>query len=473
MAEEQDQVDNPSLYYQGMAMVWQMFTDLMGGTFAMREAGERWLPREEKEEDRAYKNRVKRSVLFNALKNTIKRLTSKPFSKAVTQKGTLPEPLQEVVNDVDRTGLSMHDFARQLLEAGIEQGITHVLIDFPKTIVEGEKPLSLGEEREQGARPILIHVKAPQLLGWQTERKNDGSQRLKQVRIHEKRVEQKGAYGEQEVEYVRVFTTTKWELWRRDPESEEWAIEENGTHTFGEVPLVTFYVNQTGFLTGEPPLEDLAHLNIAHWDSSSDQRQILSFSRMPLLFGAGFSDEQVEGGITVGPRRIIHTENEQAKLEYVEHTGAAIEAGERDLNDLEERMEVLGLQPFIQRSSASTATGKVIDETKTETEIQAWIRALETVLVGLVEASGIWIGITKLPTDFGFDINNDFGISQRVSTDLDILLKMVMAGKLSHKTFLQEVKRRGLVMDTVDPEVEIEDISREVPGLEEEEEIEA
>src|SRR6185295_4553940 len=99
--------------------------------------------------------------------------------------------------------------------------------------------------------------------------------------------------------------------------------------------LAPVYLNRTGFMTGEPPLEELADLNVAHWQSSSDQRNILTVARVPILFGTGIEgNEKLE----IGASSMIRTSDPNAKLTYVEHTGAAIGAGERDLERLEFQM---------------------------------------------------------------------------------------------------------------------------------------
>jgi hypothetical protein len=457
MMQKQDQIDATSSYYDDMCNLWQMIQDLLGGTESMRRAGEKWTPREERESKTAYNQRVLRTTLFNGMRNAVRRAVTKPFSRPVTYRefDKLDPRLQNVLDDVDRTGCSMHDFSRKVFENGVKFGVTYVLVDFPK--FNQEQPLTLKEERQLGARPILIHVTPPQLLGWRTERRMDGSTVLTEVRIHETRCEPIGKYTDAEVEYVRYFSQTEWQLWRKDPATDKWEVIEEGTHTFGEVPLFAFYTNQTGFMTGDPPFEDLAFLNVAHWNSSSQQELILSFSRMPLMFARGFSQEQIDDGIEIGPRRLIHTENERGELKYVEHTGAAIEAGERDLSKREEQMEVLGMQPFIQRSNSSTATGKIIDEGKNDSEAQSWVREQESFIYVIMLAVARWLGIRELPRDFAADINNDFGISERNAEDIASLLKMVLAGLISHKTFLEEVKRRNLIGELVDIDQEIEE----------------
>ena len=105
-----------------------------------------------------------------------------------------------------------------------------------------------------------------------------------------------------------------------------------------------------------PPLMDLAWMNLAHWQSYSDQRSILRFVRIALLFVAGLDDEEMEKPITIGANRTFRSKNPNAKMEYVEHTGKGVEAGQEDLNKIEGRMQTLGLRPYTSRPGTVTAT---------------------------------------------------------------------------------------------------------------------
>jgi len=208
----------------------------------------------------------------------------------------------------------------------------------------------------------------------------------------------------------------------------------------------------------------LAWLNLAHWQSMSDQRNILRFARVGLLFAAGFSDEELEEGLTIGPNQLIRSTNESAKVTYVEHKGNAIATGQQDLDKLEERMKVLGLQPIMQRSGNQTATGRVLDESRTHTSIQAWIRSLENTLRQAFEYATRW-SKQELPEDFSIDINNDFGLSERATDDVRSLIEMRKAAQISSETFLREVKRRGLLAEVVDIPTELAAIEQEGPPL--------
>jgi hypothetical protein len=463
--QNESDVSTPSHAYTCMAEEWCLIDDLCGGTKAMREARETWLPKEEKETEVGYRARLQRSFLFPALSDTIDKLAGKPFSQPVQLEGNekLPEALQGIKDDVDRAGTSLTLFARELFKAGIQYGLTHVLIDFPN-IPNAEKA-TLAQERELGARPYFTHVKPTNVIGWRTERLPNGKIKLVQVRIYETQTEPDGEWGEVVNEYIRVYGVDMWELWKKGPKQEKFVKVDEGIHTFGEVPLKTYYVNKTGFMTAKPPLWDLAELNLCHWQSSSDQRNILRFARIGILFAKGFSDEDLDKGLYIGPNQLVCSSEPNADLRYVEHSGGAIGAGNDDLTKLESQMEILGLQPMIERSAASTATGKMIDEGRTTTDIKTWIRDLEDILIDCYQTAAKWLGQELEEETLKVNLTDTFDLMMRGDEDMDRLLAMSNANKLSDKTLLMEAKRRGLLQDQLDVEEELAAIEAQGPSL--------
>ena len=452
-SKTEDHVAQTGIEYDRMAGHWPLLHDLIGGTSAMRSAAEQWLPKEPRESRGAYVNRLSRSFLYNAYSDTVEKLVSKPFSKPVTLQSELPEPLDKIQEDVDMSGRDLTQLGREVFRSLIVYGVAHVLVDFPKT----EDVTTLADERARQIRPTFIHISPTNLIGWRTEKQANGRERLAQIRILEKRIETTGQFTEEEVLYVRVINTDSFQLWRKSDNDNEddFILVEEGTHSFGDVPLVSCYAQRTGYLTGHPPLLDLAQLNLAHWQSLSDQRNCLRFARVGLLFASGFSDEELENGISIGPNQLIAATNPDSKLSYVEHQGSAIKAGQDDLDALEKRMETLGLQPLVQKTGSQTATGKAIDESRVHTAIQAGIRSVENCFREAYMLAGSWMRM-DIPEDFSVDITNDFGVSLRAADDVRALLDLRKTGDISRETFLRELKRRGLLSEGLDIEDEIE-----------------
>src|SRR5262245_26619535 len=100
-----DNVDTLSCAYARMAKAWELIDALLGGTDAMRLGATKWLPKESRESDTAYGCRLKRSFLFNGLKEAIEKIAAKPFCKPVTvREDDLPEQLLPIAKNADKEG---------------------------------------------------------------------------------------------------------------------------------------------------------------------------------------------------------------------------------------------------------------------------------------------------------------------------------------------------------------------------------
>jgi len=443
---QEDSVSTPCIGYEEQKESWIMVHDLLGGTQAMRKAAERWLPKEEREADSTYSTRLSRSFLYNGFSNTVDRLVAKPFSKPITRIGDLPAELEVIESNVDKSGTKMSEFARAIYKSALKYGRAHVLVDYPVIPATATK----ADEQNMGARPIMNLIEAPDLIGWRHEITNNGLE-LTQIRIREVRIEPVGAYSDTKVEYIRVFNKDTWELWRQSKDDKgkvDWINEANGTHTFGKVPLLSYYMNQDGVMCSKCPLEDLAWVNIRHWQSSSEQNNVLKVARISILFAKGFNDTEIKNGITISSNHFVSTEEPDADLTFVEHSGQAIGAGQDDLDKLELRMEVLGLKPLIERTSNSTATGKLVDEMSTHSNVQSWVRLLESFLVECMQACAKWM--KKDLGEIKYNIFSDFGLAAADSVHLTALLDACIAGKVSDETFLSEYKRRAVLDENLD-----------------------
>ena len=453
----EDRVDRPSSAYLEMAEHWKLPRDLNGGTLAMRDAGETWLPKEPKEELIAYEARKGRSVLYGAYPDTLEKLVSKPFSKPITVKDGLPERLKAIEDNIDRNGNDLTKFSRELFKDAIDHGISHFIVDYPVQDV----PPRLDVARATGINPYFAHIPAESIIGWRSEKNKSGEEELTQVRIKSSKYEPKGLYGEEPVEYVKVISREGWETHRKGKDDNEFVKVKEGPNKFpgNKIPLVTLYINQTGFMTGTPPLENLAWLNLSHWQISSDIRNCLRWASVGMWYGTGLTEDDLEKGYTIGPSKFLGSISENAKFGVIEAKGDAIDIGNKALEGLEARMEVLGLQPFMRKTGTITATGRAIDEARTQSQIHSWIRSLENKLEMGYEYAAKWIKAV-IAEVFSIDVFSEFSISTSAEKDLQILLQMAMNSMIPNYVFLAEVQRRGTLSDVWDIE-EIDEKARQ------------
>lgn len=443
-------IDSPAYEckgYQDMKEMWVLIEDLLGGTLAMRAAGRRWLPQEPEESWESYDVRLKRSVLYNGFGDTIEKLAARPFSKAITYKyeGKLPDPIKWMEEDADNQGQHIAVVSHELFKDGVAYGLAHCLVDYPVT--EGTQTLL--EEETNKRHPYIVRIEPDNLIFWNQDAKGN----LVEIRYKEIRISKRGEFGQQSSDYIIRWTPQDvTEYVKVGAEYKQ--IGAVRPHKHGRIPLFTFYTERTDYLMANPPLEDLAWMNIAHWQSYSDQRNILRFARMGILFMSGVTPTEKETPIVIAANRVIKSTEKDAKLAYVEHSGKAIGAGADDIATIEEKMMVLGMQPLFESTGKATATGRAIDESRSSGLAQSWALEFQSFLESIYRYAA---KIVQKPLNESFKVSifNEFSLSLKAGLDVQALLAMRQANQISHETFLEEMKRRSVLADSLVIEDEI------------------
>ncbi len=412
---------------------------LMGGTEALRKAGETYLPRYEAESTKNYEYRRNRSVLLNIFKRSVSILVGKPFSKPVQIKEDFPPELLPMVEDVDRNGNHLNTFARNVFQDALVNGLTHVLVEYPN--VAAVAPGTLADERALNAEPYFCHVPHKDIIAAYAETIN-GVETLTQVRIKEQTTRTNG-WEEQVIEQVRILYRDRWELWQKN--GKRWEMDDGGPNTLGFIPLLTFYAEREDFMVSRPPLTDLAHLNIAHYQSSSDQRNILTLTRFPLLAGRGLNDE--EATVDIGPNKLLTSASKDGEFYYVEHSGAAIAAGRVDLEDLKLEMSMIAVD-LTKRSGDITATEISTDTAQSTSLLQDLAMRFGDFLESCFLVAGQWKGIPPKRSG-SVAVNSDFGLAASAA-DLTTLTQIRQMSEISHDRFVEELKRRNILSDDYD-----------------------
>ncbi|AHX01198.1 putative structural protein [Nitrincola phage 1M3-16] len=433
-------VATPSSAYDQMAKEWELPATLWGGTPAMRQAGKKYLPQEPKESDEAYQNRLNRSFLLNLYKRTIQTVSGMAFLKPVVV-SNVPKELEGVEYNVDGTGRSITELCYDMAVIALHLGKVHLYVDMPEYDAEN---MTLKDFRESGVLPYAAMIHPTRCIGWR-QKKGTGKPTLEQVRILEDRVEVSEAneWEDKTVQYVRVIHDTHVDIWRLDPELDaEWVLDRTEETELGVIPLLTAYSNKTGFMTASPPLLDLAYVNQAHFISASDQRNILHVARVPFLLATGFSDGDLNG-LEIGSNRMIATDNPDADIKHVEHTGQAINAGRTDLKDLEAQMAMLGADLLISKSlSRVTATAKRIDQSQSMSILQMTLRSIEQMVEEMYRLMGIMMGVDA--SNVSVSIGDDLSIANEPNpaAALKIIKEL---GLLTDEQLVEEAKRQGIL----------------------------
>jgi hypothetical protein len=450
---DDDKVDQQSAAVADMAAAWPVIDALVGGTLAMRKAGKQFLPQWPKEDDDSYKERLGTAVLFPSFARTSEVLSAKPFARPIKAE-KVSAKVKAFFPNIDMLGTDLHAFSGQVMLACMRHGIHGILVDNPK--VEGVK--TVADEKKAGVRPYFTHYPAASILGWRAQR-SAGGMFLTQLRLKEEVTESDGRFGETIVEQVRVLEPGKWEVWRRakavDGAKPTWEKIEDGTTTIKVIPFVFFYGLREGFGIGRPPLLELAHMNVEHWQSSSDQQTILHVARVPILFGKGFG---AKDKIVVGSKTATMTSSEKAELKYVEHTGAAIEAGQSSIHDLEDRMREVGAELLTERQGEVTAQQVNSEDEDNRSTMQKIAEEFEDSLEACIKLMGLWIGEKTEPE---VEVYKDFSSADLSGKTGDLLMSAVEKKIVSKQTAREHLKRADVLAHDLDEDEEVKRLEAE------------
>ena len=449
-----NEVAKPSAAVEEMSRHWPLIDSLLGGTSAMRDAGERYLPRWPAEEADSYRFRLSTATLHPAFSRTVDVLSAKPFSKALQLSDDVPARIRAWTDDIDLEGRNLHVFAADLCEEALSHGICGVLVEYPRA--DGVR--TRADEIAAGARPYWVHIHPQQLLGWRAERQS-GAWVMQQLRFVEVVSEPDGQFGEAAIEQIRVIEPEQWSVYRSvTGSSNDWYLYDQGVNTLGQVPFVPIYGQRTGYMTARPPLLEMAHLACKHWQSQSDQDTIMHVARVPILANAS-GDERTQ--IAVGGAVAV-TLPLDAKLYYVEHSGSAIGAGRESLKDLEDQMRQAGAELLVLRPGQVTATEVVSDNEQGMCALQRIAQDLEDAIDQALQLTAEWVGEAS---GGNCSIYKDFGAASLAEASAQLLLTANTAGKLSDETLFDELKRRGIVSADRTWDDEQERIQQQGPAL--------
>lgn len=445
-------VSNVGAEMTGLHLKTRIIDDLLGGTLSMRAAGQKYLFKMPLEDKGAYENRLNRSTLYPALSETLAQMCGRVFYSPINVSDVNKKIAEDILPDVDAEGNALDVFASQWFYAALAYGVSFVLVDYTKT---GEAKTK-ADEKALGARPYLVHIKPQNVLGIKYDRIN-GNKIMTQFRYKEFVTEEDGEFATKVVEQINVYEIGRVRKYKAQSngkgalsfvEIENIEVKANGIPlTF--IPIVPFVTKKTGhFALGEPPLMELANLNIKHWQSQSDQDNLLNTARVPLLVRIGVTDDSA---VKIGNSIVDLPAN--ADLRYVEHTGSAIDAGQKSLNELEAQMRVAGAKLLEKADMAMTESQARDEQNKEISALRLYANRFEDALDLALEYVGLWLGIES--KDVGkVEISGNIDGNLDPNASMDSVIKLQSAGIISKQTTFEEAKRRGLISDTVNWEDE-------------------
>jgi len=471
--------------YDIMLPRWEVVSDLIGGTPRMRGASERYLPRHENESPVAYEERLGRAVLLNQTKRTLLALVGRVFSEPVQIDESTNPAVLGWMDDIDLQGNAVHVFAREWFKEGLQKGFAAIMVEYPRTSAVANR--TRAHDLREGVRPYWVHIPPENIIDMSAEMRQ-GREVITHVRIREEEVRRVG-FAQGVVNQIRSLTVVdagtpvavpegyehllggnpgvasraaavgfrdarvlcviyEEDTRQKEDDAKRWPVADAFFLEVPEITLAVFYADRESMLLATPPLSDLAYLNIAHWQSTADQTNILTTARFPMLASSGVVDETK---ITVGPKNWLNIADPAGRWYFVEHTGASIGAGRDNLKDLEDQMASYGAD-FLKKKPSGTATERVLDEAGGVSDLEDAAMRFNDSLSMAMYFTALWanidpdaVGSVAVQTDLAPDSGGPQGLAEVGQARRN--------GDLAREMYLQELRRFG----ALDPAFDLEE----------------
>ena len=420
-----------SLEVIGMMADWKVMAAVTNGTNYIRDLADLYLPQEPREDDDAWQTRINRSVLSPYTSRLIETAAGAVLRKPIHIEG---DPYwSEIAQNIDGIGSNMNEYARRALVSSLTYGHSAILVDFPAAT----EARNLAEERAMGRRPYFVHIDAPQIWGW----RKDSTNRLIQIRLHDYEYRPLNDFGEEQVEVMRVLYPGRYDLYTLGQETV--SFEKSNGYSLNTIPVVPIYSNRRNVLVSQPPLLDIANLNITHYQRQSDLIHALHIAAMPTLVLEGVSQDSSEA--TIGVNYALGMEPGH-KAYYVQSDATSFDAQMNELQSLEAQMSTLGITKlFGQKFVAESAEAKRIDQAQSNSVLAIISQELESSLNQAFKLAAEYVGMEP-PV---ITIDRDFDYYRLIGQDVAVLSQLNQSGKLSDETLLKILQHGEILPEDV------------------------
>jgi hypothetical protein len=467
-----------SLAYQRMREDWQTCRDVFAGTRTIHAAGERYLPKFDRETQKAYQRRSTSVSLYNGFRRTVLALAGMICQRQPTLGADVPQIVRDDWEHID--GLNHgRVFVRHMLRDGLTVGLNGILVDYPT--VEDVDSIRLDEEQRLGLRPYWVLIRAEDVLSVRAQRVG-GRLMYTQIVIRETTEIEDGAFGTRQRVRYRVFrhdaggvqgaTGPTFEIWEDQVtfESDRAVITtvlvqearsvRGARGPLSRIPFQPFFAGeQVGPFEAAPPLLDLAELNLDHYRVQVDRRNAITLACTATPVLTGVTDEEV-GDVVLGPTSALVLPNPEATASFLEVTGTAFAPTKDELQMIEQHMAAVGIAfLYGETRAAETAYAKELDANAQNSTLTLTVDNAEDALEGALELHCEYRGFPAA----SITLNREF-LKIVMSPDMFARVSDAqMRGQLSLST-LHEIWRQGHVLpDDFDSEAEQERIHLEAP----------
>lgn len=472
-----------------MLEYWDLTDILVEGADAIRDAGDKYLPKFPDESKDQYDFRLRGATKFtNVYRDIVESLASKPFEEEVAivsgEGNEPPEVITDLIEDIDGSGNNLTVFASLTFFNGINSAIDWIFVDYPQA--DPSRVRTAADAKRENIRPFWSHVLGRNILEARTQ-VIGGKEVLTYMRILEPG----------KPDHVRIFEReasgiVTWALYVKDDKAPgatvnernafdrgkvKFILEGNGVVTIGVIPLVPFATGRRNGRTFKyfPSMRDAADLQRELYQQESGLKFAKIMTAFPMLAANGLRPEKNADGtpkkVAIGPAKILwgtpNSEGQAGTWTFIEPSASSLTFLANDIKETIQQLRELGRQPLTANSANLTVITTAVAAGKAKSAVGAWALLLKDALENALVLTCKWLGINDDVYSPEVSVYNDFDNFTEGSSDLEHLRSMRQTGDLSQETLWIETKRRRVLSAEFDKDEELKRLLDEMPGEEE------
>ena len=282
---------------------WSIVEDCLEGQERIKSKAELYLPKPNAADVSAdnaahYKAYLTRAVYYNVTRKTLDGLVGQVFSRDPLVE--LPDLMENNMrDDIDGNGVSLDQQAKKGLAYTLGFGRFGLLVDYPVVT----QPTSIADQESGFVKPVILQYSPKTIINWATK-KIGARTVLSLVVLVENGISSDDGFELRSFKQWRVlqlndagfYVMTTWEF---DPETENYTqtamyeVKDSAGNPLTEIPFFFCGVLNNDSFIDEPPLYDLATLNIAHYRNSADYEDSAYMVGQPTPYFAGLTESWV------------------------------------------------------------------------------------------------------------------------------------------------------------------------------------
>lgn len=448
--------------YNRKLHAWTMIRDCLEGSKSVKAQAEKYLPRpnscdKSEEGNIRYNQYLQRAVFYNATARTLNGLVGQVFAKP-TILNLDPVKYRHLIANADGSGVSLLQLVKQAERLTVAYGRAGLLVDYTSTT-----GASVTEAAEGVSRAVIRLYPALNIINW---RLDDLGKPYMIVLKETIETDLNDSFGTKEVIQYRVLTlefagTAEQRavvgLYQADGSQDVtgWTVLSDADgKELKELPFFFIGSENNDPHPDDPPMYDLAELNVAHYINSADHEEACHMVSQPTPVATGISENWatkfLNGSVRLGSRTVVPLPvNASITLLQAQETTMASEGMEAK----EKQMVALGAKLVERRTVEATATEINADEAASMSILSSCTANVEAAVNAALTLVAKLEGHT--PVNDALVMNKDFDITRMSAGDRAQLLSEFSAGLVSFEEARKLMRAGGFSLSVDDTATQV------------------